>query len=171
VREDFRFDASRLRKVIQVAADKSNWGSTLPDGKGRGISASYNQGAWVAEVAEVTVANDRLTVDRIICAIDCGLVINPQGAINQVQGGIIEGLSAALHGEITVKDGVVQQSNFHDYRFCRINEIPDVDVHFIESSDAPRGLGEGPLPPVAPAITNAIFAVTGERIRKLPIEL
>lgn len=171
VREDFRFDASRLRKVIEVAADKSNWGSALPGGKGRGISASYNQGAWVAEVAEVTVTDDRLKVDRITCAIDCGLVINPQGAINQVQGGIIEGLSAALHGEITVKDGIVQQNNFHDYRFCRINEIPDVDVHLIESSDAPRGLGEGPLPPVAPAITNAIYAATGKRIRQLPIRL
>jgi isoquinoline 1-oxidoreductase beta subunit len=171
VREDFRFDASRLRKVIKVAADKANWGSALPEGKGRGISASYNQGAWVAEVAEVTVEDNTLTVDKITCAVDCGLVINPQGAINQVQGGIIEGLSAALHGEITVKDGVVQQSNFHDYRFCRISEIPDIDVHLIESSDAPRGLGEGPLPPVAPAVTNAIFAATGKRIRKLPIRL
>jgi len=171
VREDFRFDASRLRKVIEVAAAKSTWGSALSEGKGRGISASYNQGAWVAEVAEVTVENNTLTVDRITCAVDCGLVINPQGAINQVQGGIIEGLSAALHGEITVKDGVVQQSNFHDYRFCRISEIPDIDVHLIESSDAPRGLGEGPLPPVAPAITNAIYAATGNRIRELPIRL
>ena len=171
VREDFRFDASRLRKVIEVAADKSNWGSAMPEGKGRGVSASYNQGAWVAEVAEVTVEDNQLTVDRITCAIDCGLVINPQGALNQVQGGIIEGLSAALHGEITVKDGVVQQSNFHDYRFCRINEIPDINVHFIPSSDAPRGLGEGPLPPVAPAITNAIFAATGKRIRQLPIRI
>ena len=143
----------------------------MPEGKGRGVSASYNQGAWVAEVAEVTVEDNQLTVDRITCAIDCGLVINPQGALNQVQGGIIEGLSAALHGEITVKDGVVQQSNFHDYRFCRINEIPDINVHFIPSSDAPRGLGEGPLPPVAPAITNAIFAATGKRIRQLPIRI
>jgi isoquinoline 1-oxidoreductase beta subunit len=171
VREDFRFDASRLRNVIEVAADKSNWGSAMPEGKGRGVSASYNQGAWVAEVAEVTVEDNQLTVDRITCAIDCGLVINPQGALNQVQGGIIEGLSAALHGEITVKDGVVQQSNFHDYRFCRINEIPDINVHFIPSSDAPRGLGEGPLPPVAPAITNAIYAATGKRIRQLPIRI
>ena len=171
VREDFRFDASRLRNVIEVAGEKSNWGSALPDGKGRGISASYNQGAWVAEVAEVTVKNNTLTVDKITCAADCGLIINPQGAVNQVQGGIIEGLSAALHGEITVRDGIVQQSNFHDYRFCRINEVPDIDVHFIESNDAPRGLGEGPLPPVAPAITNAIYAATGKRIRELPIRL
>ena len=90
VREDFRFDATRLRKVITMAADESGWGAPLPDGSGRGISASYNQGAWVAEVAEVTVQDGSLKVDRITCAIDCGLVINPQGAVNQVEGGIIE---------------------------------------------------------------------------------
>jgi len=171
VREDFRFDASRLKEVIAVAADKSGWGTPLPEGRGRGISASYNQGAWVAEVAEVTVQNNRLKVDKISCAIDCGLVINPQGAVNQVEGGIVEGLAAALYGKITVKDGIVQESNFHDYRFCRMRDAPLIDVHFIDRSDAPRGLGEGPLPPVAPAITNAIFAATGKRIRELPIRL
>jgi isoquinoline 1-oxidoreductase beta subunit len=171
VREDFRFDASRLRKVIETAAEKANWGTPMPDGKGRGISASYNQGNWVAEVAEVTVANNRLTIDRITAAIDCGRVINPQGAANQVEGGIVEGLAAALHGEITVREGIVQESNFHDYPFARMREIPQIDVHFMERADAPRGLGEGPLPPVAPAITNAIFAATGKRIRALPIRL
>ncbi len=171
VREDFRFDASRLRKVVEVAADKSGWGAALPKGQGRGIAASYNQGAWVAEVAEVTVAGNTVTVNRITCAVDCGRVINPQGARNQVEGAIIEGLSAALHGRITVRDGIVQESNFDDYRFCRMREIPEIDVHFIASTDSPRGLGEGPLPPVAPAITNAIFAATGKRIRRLPIDL
>jgi CO/xanthine dehydrogenase Mo-binding subunit len=119
----------------------------------------------------VTVANNRLRIDRITAAIDCGRVINPQGAANQVEGGIVEGLAAALHGKITVRDGIVQESNFHDYPFARMHEIPQIDVHFIESADAPRGLGEGPLPPVAPAITNAIFAATGKRIRELPIRL
>jgi CO/xanthine dehydrogenase Mo-binding subunit len=174
VREDFRFDASRLRKVVELAAEKSGWGTALPEGRGRGIAASYNQGAWVAEVAEVTVDGDNLTVDRITCAVDCGRVINPQGARNQVEGGIVEGLSAALHGRITVRDGIVRESNFHDYRFSRMRdmrEIPTIDVYFAESSDAPRGLGEGPLPPVAPAITNAIFAATGKRVRELPIRL
>ena len=171
VREDFHFDASRLKRVIELAAEKSGWAAPLADNRGRGISASYNQGAWVAEVAEVTVENGALEVDRIICAVDCGRVINPQGAITQVQGGIIEGLSAALFGNITVRNGIVQQSNFHDYRLCRMPDIPEIDVHFVASTEAPRGLGEGPLPPVAPAITNAIFAATGTRIRELPIRL
>jgi len=103
--------------------------------------------------------------------IDCGLVVNPQGAVNQVEGGIVDGLAAALYGKITVKDGIVQESNFHDYKFCRMNDIPNIDVHFVESNDSPRGLGEGPLAPVAPAITNAIFAATGKRVRELPIQL
>ena len=171
VREDFRFDASRLKTVIERVVDKANWGKPLPVGSGRGISASYNQGIWVAEIAEVSVRGHRLKVDRITCAIDCGLVINPQGATNQVEGGIVDGLAAALYGKITVKGGVVQESNFHDYRFARIREIPQIDVHFIESTDSPRGLGEGPLAPVAPAITNAIFAATGKRLRELPIQL
>ena len=171
VREDFRFDASRLRHVVELAAEKADWGTPLPKGKGRGIAASYNQGAWVAEVAEVTVRDNSVSVDRIVCAIDCGRVINPQGARNQVEGGIVEGLSAALHGRITVRDGIVQESNFHDYPFSRMREIPEIDVYLVESTDVPRGLGEGPLPPVAPAITNAIFAATGKRVRELPIRL
>jgi len=170
VREDFRFDASRLRKVIETAAARSGWAAPLPKGKGRGIAASYNQGAWVAEVAEVTARGDALSIDRITCAIDCGQIINPQGAVNQVEGGIVEGLSVALHGRISVRNGIVEQSNFHNYRFSRIDEIPMIDVNFIDSKDTPRGLGEGPLPPVAPAICNAIFSATGKRIRSLPIQ-
>ena len=124
----------------------------------------------MAEVADVTVRDGALTINRIVAAIDCGLVINPRGAENQVQGGIIEGMSAALMGEITVKDGIVEQSNFHDYPICRMHQVPNIDVYFIKSGDAPRGLGEPPLPPVAPAICNAIFAATGNRIRELPLK-
>jgi len=169
VREDFRFDANRLVRVIEKAATEAHWGSPLPDGYGRGIAASYNQGAWVAEVAEVAVRNRTVEVKRITAAIDCGLIVNPQAAENQVQGGILEGLSAALMGEITVTDGIVDQSNFHDYPICRMRNAPAIDVHFVGADGSPRGLGEAPLPPVAPAVCNAIFAATGQRIRELPL--
>jgi isoquinoline 1-oxidoreductase beta subunit len=170
VREDFRFDASRLSRVINTAAKEADWGSPLPAGRGRGIAASYNQGAWIAEVCEVTMRDGALKIDRIVAAVDCGLIINPKGAEAQIQGGIIEGISAALMGEITVRNGEVQQSNFHDYPICRMHQVPTIEVHFINSTDDPRGLGEPPLPPVAPAICNAIFAATGQRIRQLPLK-
>jgi isoquinoline 1-oxidoreductase beta subunit len=173
VREDFRFDARRLKNVIEIAAEKANWGSPLAEEagakRGKGIAASYNQGAWVAEVAEVTIRNEKLTIDRFTAAIDSGLIINPQAAELQVQGGIIEGISAALMGEITLKDGLVEQSNFHNYPISRIHQIPDIDVHFVKNNTEPRGLGEPPLPPVAPAICNAVYAATKKRIRQLPL--
>ena len=169
MRDDFRFDAGRLKGVVERAAREAGWGKSLPKGRGRGIAASYNQGAWVAEVAEVTCTKDAVSIDRIVAAIDCGLLVNPANAVKQVEGGIIEGLSAAMFGEITVQDGVVQQSNFHDYRMCRMRDIPEIAVHFVNSADAPRGLGEPPLPPVAPAVCNAIFAACGTRVRELPL--
>ena len=170
VREDFRFDASRLLHVVNEAARLADWDRPLPEGQGRGIAASYNQGAWVAEVAEVSVIDNNLTVNRIAAAVDCGMRINPSGARAQVEGGIIEGMSAALMGEINVSEGRVQQNNFHNYPVCRMQQVPTIDVHFVESNDAPRGLGEGPLPPVAPAICNAVFAASGKRIRELPLK-
>ena len=169
VREDFRFDASRLMQVVDLAARRSDWGSPLPKGQGRGIAATYNQGAWIAEVAEVSILDNQLRVKRILAVADCGLLINPQGARAQLEGGIIDGVGAALMGEITVRDGRVQQSNFHDYPICRIHQTPTIETHFVPGTDAPRGLGEPPLPPVAPAICNAIFAASGQRIRELPL--
>lgn len=173
VREDFLFDASRLINVIDRAAREAGWGSPLAQGagiqRGRGIAASYNQGAWVAEVAEVSIDEGKLRIDRITAAIDTGLIVNPQAARNQVQGAIIEGISATLMGEITLTNGVVRQSNFHDYPVCRMHQAPRIDVHFIDNDSAPRGLGEPPLPPVAPAICNAIFAAARQRIRQLPL--
>jgi len=156
--------------VITKVVDKSGWGKRLLEGSGMGIAASYNQGSFVAEVAEVSVLENELKVHNITAVLDCGLVINPSGAIHQVEGGIIEGLCAALYGEINIKNAHTIQSNFHDYRWLRIGEIPQINVHFIESNLSPRGLGEPPLPPVAPAICNAIFAASGKRIRRLPLK-
>jgi isoquinoline 1-oxidoreductase subunit beta len=169
VLQDFRFDASRLYAVVEKVARLAGWGARLPEGRGRGLAACYDQGAWVAEVAEVTVDGGSLKVDRICAVLDCGLLINPDGALAQAQGAILDGLSAALFGAITVAEGVVQQGNFDDYRLCRINQAPALQIEFVASQDSPRGIGEGPLPPVAPAICNAIFAATGRRIRELPL--
>jgi isoquinoline 1-oxidoreductase subunit beta len=169
VREDFRFDASRLLHVVEEAARISGWGSRMGKGRGRGIAASYNQGSWVAEVAEVSVAGRKLNVERIVAVIDCGLVVNPAGAKAQVEGGIVEGLGAALMGEITVEAGSVQQGNFNDYPICRMHHVPSIEIRLIDSDEEPRGLGEPPLPPVAPAVCNAIFDASGIRIRELPI--
>jgi isoquinoline 1-oxidoreductase beta subunit len=173
--ERFNLDTRRLRGVIHKAAEAAGWRQPLgwAEGgarRGRGIAACYDQGAWVAEVVEVTVRDDRLQVDRVVAAVDCGRVINPQGALAQVEGAILDGLGTALMGEITVRDGVVQQGNFNDYRLLRLPQAPVVEVHFIPSEEDPRGLGEPPLPPLAPALCNAIFAATGQRIRRLPLK-
>lgn len=170
VREDFRFDASRLRAVIETVAQMADWRSPVAQNVGKGIAASYNQGAWVAEVVEVVVKDNHLKVSRVWAAVDCGRVINPSGALQQVQGAVTEGLSAALFGDITVVDGVVQQQNFDSYRLCRMHQVPTIEVRFTGPGGAPRGLGEPPLPPLAPALCNAIFAACGKRIRKLPLK-
>jgi isoquinoline 1-oxidoreductase beta subunit len=175
ITDRFSLDTARLRGVIRKAAEAAGWRQPLGwgDGKarhGRGIAACYDQGSWVAEVAEVTISDGRLKVDRVVAAVDCGRVINPQGAVAQVEGAIFDGLGTALMGEITVASGVVEQSNFHDYRLLRINQAPAIEVHFINSENEPRGLGEPPLPPLAPAVCNAIFAATGQRVRRLPLK-
>lgn len=172
--DGFSLDAARLRGVIRRVAEAAGWRQPLgwQDGnarRGRGFAASYNQGAWVAEVAEVSVRGRELRVDRVVAAVDCGRVINPQGARAQVEGAVMDGLGAALMGEIALRDGVVQQGNFNHYHLLRMHQAPAVEVHFIESSEDPRGLGEPPLPPLAPAVCNAVFAATGQRIRRLPL--
>jgi len=175
ITDRFKLDTDRLRGVVRKVAEAAGWQQPLARGddeslRGRGIAACYDQGAWVAEVAEVTITDGRLKVDRVVAAVDCGRVINPQGAAAQVEGAILDGLSVALMGEITVREGVVEQSNFHDYRLLRLGQAPAVEVHFIDSAEDPRGLGEPPLPPLAPAVCNAIFAATGQRIRRLPLK-
>ena len=163
-------DTERLKAVLQLAAEKSGWGSALPAGSGRGIAAQYAFNTYVSQVAEVTVAkNGSVKIDRIVCAVDCGRVINPAGAKAQMESGIIYGLSAALMGEITIENGAVKQSNFDGYPILRMRESPKIEVYIVPSEADPTGCGEPGVPPAAPAVTNAIFAATGKRIRRLPI--
>jgi isoquinoline 1-oxidoreductase beta subunit len=161
----------RAKAVLDLAAEKSGWGQPLPKGSGRGVSVQNVFGSYMAQVAEVAVSKDGdVAVKRITCAVDCGIGINPNTIEAQAQSAILYGLTAALYGEITLKDGRVEQSNFDSYRALRINEIPAIDIHIIDSGEAPGGMGEPETCAVPPAVTNAIFAATGVRLRKLPID-
>ncbi|MBK5281156.1 MAG: xanthine dehydrogenase family protein molybdopterin-binding subunit [Nitrospiraceae bacterium] len=160
----------RAKAVLELAAEKAGWDKPLPGGRGRGVSVQFVFGSYVAQVAEVEVAKSgEVRVTRVVCAVDCGVVVNPDTVKAQMEGGIMFGLTAALFSEITFKDGRVEQSNFNDYRMLRINEAPAVDVYLVESAEPPGGIGEPGTSALAPALTNAIFAATGKRIRKLPV--
>jgi isoquinoline 1-oxidoreductase beta subunit len=160
----------RYQGVLKLAAEKAGWGKPLPAGVHRGIAVVQSFGSWCAEVAEVSVGADGAPkVHRVVGAVDCGMTVNPDIIKRQVESAIVYGLTAALYGKISFKDGRVEQSNFHDYKMLRINEMPKVEVHIVESKEAPGGIGEPGTPPVAPAVSNAIFAATGKRIRKLPL--
>ena len=159
----------RHKAVLELAAKAAGWGNPLPKGKGRGIAVAEAFGTYVAQVAEVTVApNGKVKVDRIVCAVDCGTPINPDVITAQMEGGIGFGLGAALYGAITLKDGQVEQTNFDAYQVLRIDEMPKVEVHIVPSPEAPTGVGEPGVAPVGPAVANAVFAVTGKRLRVLP---
>ena len=161
----------RALAVLTLAAEKAGWGRPLPSRRGRGVSVQFAFGSYLAQVAEVEVAaNGSLKVHRIVCAVDCGMVVNPDTIEAQVQGGTFFGLTAALYGAITLKDGRVEQGNFDTYLPLRIDEAPVVETHLVKSSEAPGGFGEAPTAVVAPAVTNAIFAATANRIRTLPID-
>lgn len=165
----------RLDGVLELAATKAGWGTPLAPKsgvrRGRGIAVHESFNSFVAEVAEVSVKPDgSFSVDRVICAVDCGIAVNPDQVRAQMEGGIGFGLSAALHSAITLKAGRVEQSNFHDYPLLRISEMPRVEVHIVPSQAAPTGVGEPGVPPLAPAVANALFAATGKRLRKLPFE-
>jgi CO/xanthine dehydrogenase Mo-binding subunit len=127
--------------------------------------------SYVAQIAEVSITNGQIKVHKVTCAIDCGLAVNPEIVTQQMESGIIFGLTAALYGEITIKDGAVVQSNFHDYPMLRMNESPEIDVVIVDSDEAPSGVGEPGLPPIAGAVGNAIFAATGKRLRSLPLKM
>jgi isoquinoline 1-oxidoreductase beta subunit len=161
----------RALGVLTVAAEKAGWGKPMGAGKGRGVSVQFAFGSYVSMVAEVTVAPDgTIKVDRLVGAVDCGLTINPDTIEAQVQGGAIFGLTAALHGNITFKDGRVEQGNFDTYLPMRIDEVPVIETHLVKSAESPGGIGETATAAVAPAVANAIFAATGKRLRSLPFD-
>jgi isoquinoline 1-oxidoreductase beta subunit len=159
----------RVLKVLELAAAKSGWGSAPPRGRGRGIAVHESFGSVCAQVAEVSLEGDGIKVHRVVAAFDCGLVVNPLTVEAQLQGAIVFGLTAALAGQITFKEGRVQQSNFHDYPLLRMNEMPRIEVHLVPGGDKPAGVGEPGVPPIAPAVANALFALTGKRARALPL--
>jgi isoquinoline 1-oxidoreductase subunit beta len=158
--------------VLELAADKAGWGKPLPRGRGRGIAVHESFKSFIAQVAEVSVSPEgEVRVHRVVCAVDCGKYVNPATIEAQMESGIVFGLTATIHGAITLKDGRVEQSNFHDYQMARINAMPEVEVHIVRNGEKPGGIGEPGVPPIAPAICNAIFSLTGKRIRSLPIRV
>jgi isoquinoline 1-oxidoreductase beta subunit len=170
LRQDLLAKQPRMLAVLNVAAQKAGWGKALPQGVGRGIATHFSFDSYVAQVIEASVTKDgTVRVHRVVCAVDCGRVVNPDTVKAQMEGGINFGLTAALKTEITLENGRVQQSNFNDYPMLRMFEAPAIEVFIVPSEEKPTGVGEPSVPPVAPALTNAIFAATGKRIRRLPI--
>lgn len=161
---------SRRRQVLELAAAKANWGNP-PQGQFQGVAVHESFSTVVAQVVNVSIADGKIKVHKVVCAVECGMAINPDIVVAQMEGGIVFALTAALKGEITIEDGAVQQSNFHDYEVLRINETPEIEVYRVDSANAPTGVGEPGVPPLAPALANAVFAATGQRLRKLPLRL
>jgi isoquinoline 1-oxidoreductase beta subunit len=165
------FNAARAAGVVKLAAEKSGWGKKLPPGSGMGIAFSFAYGGHVAEVVELSVdANKKITIHNIVAVADIGPIVNRSSAENQVHGGVIDGLSTAMGLEIGVEKGRIQQKNLDDYPILRMRGAPPVQAHFIQSDNRPSGLGEPCLPPLAPALGNAIFAATGDRVRTMPFK-
>jgi isoquinoline 1-oxidoreductase beta subunit len=162
----------RALAVLDRAAKEAGWGSSLPRGQGRGVALMYSGwDTYLAQVAEVEVTGEgEIRVRRIVCAVDCGTIVNPDTVTAQIESGVIYGISGALWGEITVKNGRVEQSNFQNYRVLRMSEAPPIEVHLIRNFEAPGGIGEPGTASTAPALANALFAATGRRIRQLPLQ-
>jgi len=164
-------DHPRHLAALDLAADKFGWGKPAAQGRGHGIAVHESFGSVVAQAAEVSVEDGRIRVHRVVCAIDCGTAVNPAGVEAQIESGIAFGLGAALHSAVTLKEGRVQESNYHDYRVLRLDEMPVVETHIVPSQARMGGVGEPGTPPIAPAVANAVFALTGQRLRELPLRL
>jgi isoquinoline 1-oxidoreductase subunit beta len=165
-----RLTEPRMRAVLELAAERAGWGTPMPAGSGRGVSLQFAFGSYLAQVVEVRMGpKDAVRVERVVCAMDCGQVVNPDGVRAQLEGGVTFGLSAALGNEVTIANGRVQQNNFNDFPTLRINEAPRVDVHLVNSGEAPGGVGETGTSCVAAALCNAIYAASGKRVRTLPV--
>jgi isoquinoline 1-oxidoreductase beta subunit len=163
-------DDPRRIAVLEEVAKRSNWGSPMAAGKGRGIASHHSFGSYTAHVAEVAVAKDgSIKVERVVCAIDCGQIVNPDTIKAQMEGAVSFALSAALYGAITFKNGRVQQGNFDDYQILRLNDAPAIEVYLVTGQGPQGGVGESGVPSVAPAVFNAVFAATGKRVRRLPV--
>jgi len=169
----YRYDTGRLRGVLERAATEAGWGGPLPEGHARGIAAHYSFNTYAAHVVEASVdGNGAIRVHRVDVAVDSGRAVNPDRVRSQMEGAVIMGITLALYGEITVRDGAVVQGNFDDYPLLRLPDTPDIHVHVIEGDPAlPTGIGEPGMPPLAPALANAVFAATGKRLRELPLKI
>ncbi|NEX20850.1 xanthine dehydrogenase family protein molybdopterin-binding subunit [Thiorhodococcus mannitoliphagus] len=161
----------RHQGVLKLAAEKAGWGTPLPEGRARGVAVHASFNSYVAQVAEVRVRGKAFRVDRVVIAVDCGMAVNPDVIKAQMEGGMGYGLAAALVSSLTLKDGRVEQSNFHDYQVLRMDQMPEVEVHIVPSAEAPTGVGEPATPVIAPAVANALAAATGQRLRTLPLKL
>ena len=163
--------APRAKAVLALAAEKADWGRPLPERVGRGVSLQFVFATYMAHVAEVEVADDgTVRVRRVVCAVDCGTVVNPDTVRAQIQGAINFGITAALYGQITLANGRVEQTNFDTYQILRMNEVPAIEVHIVQNTEAPGGMGECGTSAIVPAVANAVFAATGKRLRKMPID-
>jgi isoquinoline 1-oxidoreductase beta subunit len=168
LRKELLQDSPRFLAVLNKVAEISKW-SEKTEGKFKGIAIHESFGSIVGEVAEISLTDKNIKVEKVFCVIDCGKTVNPRIIESQMQSGIVYGLTAALYGEISIKDGKVVQSNFPTYEMVKMNTMPHIEVHIMESDEAPGGVGEPGTPPIAPALTNAIFTANGERIRSLPL--
>jgi len=163
-------EGSRERVALDLVAEAANWGVTQPEIY-QGVAVDTIKGTTCAQVAEVQVDPDEIRVTRVVCAVDCGVIVNPDIVVTQIESSIVHGLTAALKGEITIEGGAVQQNNFDDYRMVRMDEMPTIEVVLIESEHPPSGVGECAVPPVAPAVANAVYQATGQRLRSLPLKV